>query len=251
MKRTFALCTLMLPFLASASGAIDFLEVDDNVVLFSSSEAKTTSSPACVLTENANLWSISLASDSGRAMYSLILTSMAKGSGMQVAVESAQDCSVSSGYERAGKVNLVVAHNEGPQETSGGYSIGVYKGDGVTRLGTLAAIVNDNYWRYIGSDLSIKPVVVINYLNPKSVFYTEPNCAGTPFYTSSISLTSLAQFDDKYFVTSTTSESFEMNSILSPEGVCNTAYYGTKSGYRYLEEEHPICGAKPCLLKQD
>ena len=103
-----AFAFLSTSFGINASGSINFLEVDNDVVLFSTSEAKVATSPACVAQENSNLWTVPLASDSGRAIYSLILTSIAKGEGVALNIESAQDCADKTGIERASKVSLIV-----------------------------------------------------------------------------------------------------------------------------------------------
>jgi hypothetical protein len=103
-----AFAFLSTSFGINASGTVDFLEVDNDVVLFSTSAAKAAASPACVAPETSSLWTVSLTSDSGRAIYSLILTSMAKGDGVALNIESAQDCTDKSGFERASKVSLIV-----------------------------------------------------------------------------------------------------------------------------------------------
>jgi hypothetical protein len=140
---------LLVSSTIQASGTVNFLEVDNDVVLFSTSEAKTVASPTCVTTDNANLWTVSLASDSGRAIYSLILTSMAKGEGVALNIESAQDCADKSGVERASKVNLT-ANVDVQSSSSKGNSIGLYKSDGVTRVGTYLG--ENSYYLYYADD---------------------------------------------------------------------------------------------------
>lgn len=106
MKKYLMLMSLILAGSAQAAGTIDYLEVDNDVVLFSTTEAKSAASPACVSADKADLWSASLSSDSGRAIYSLILTTMAKGEGVGLSITSAQDCAGKIGVERASNVSL-------------------------------------------------------------------------------------------------------------------------------------------------
>jgi hypothetical protein len=113
-----------IPFLfasaAQAVGTVDFLKIDKDMVLFSTTVAKTNASPTCVTTDNADIWAVSLKSESGRAMYSLIVTAMAKDLGLDV--ESANDCADAEGVERAGGVNMtpvVSEHNTGKVKWAG------------------------------------------------------------------------------------------------------------------------------------
>ncbi|MGJ8682178.1 hypothetical protein [Paraglaciecola sp.] len=111
MDFKYAVISVSLLFVVNISinaGTIDFLEVDNDVVLFSTTDAKTHTLPSCVTAENANLWSVSLANESGRATYSLILTAMARGDSVALDVESADDCVNRPGAEDVSKVNLVV-----------------------------------------------------------------------------------------------------------------------------------------------
>ncbi|MGJ8682189.1 hypothetical protein [Paraglaciecola sp.] len=78
MKKFTCFLLSFVTFQAFSSGTIDFLEVDNDVVLFSTTQAKTHTLPSFVPAENANLWSIPLTTESGRVTYSLILTVMAK-----------------------------------------------------------------------------------------------------------------------------------------------------------------------------
>ncbi|MGJ8681718.1 hypothetical protein [Paraglaciecola sp.] len=188
MKKVFTLLTVFISVVSNAAGTIDFLEVDNDVVLFSTTEAKIGVRPNCVTEENEGLWSTSLASDSGRAMYSLILTAAASQGNMALTVESAGDCSVSSGYERVEKLNLVVASQALGANSSGrGFSIGVYQGDGETRVGTLIDIDDSNQvWTYIDDDPT-RSVKSVSYEMPprRTFYYSGENCQGTRFNNSS------------------------------------------------------------------
>ena len=88
----------------SAKNKMDTLQVDNDVVVFATSEAKTHTLPACVAAESTELWSLSLATPSGRTNYNTLLVAMSNG--ITVKVESAGDCAVTAGIERAGRIWL-------------------------------------------------------------------------------------------------------------------------------------------------
>ena len=97
---------LILPLIsqtAFAAGKIDYLNVVDDTVYFSTDEVKA-SSPACVLADTANQWTVSLNSKTGRALYSLLVSAMS--AEQSVSVESGQDCADISGIERAKGISL-------------------------------------------------------------------------------------------------------------------------------------------------
>jgi hypothetical protein len=83
---------------ANASGTVDYLKVDEDVVYFSTTDTKTTVSPSCMVVDNADLWALSLTSGTGRAVYSLIITAIAKDAAIEV--ESAGDCADAQGFKR-------------------------------------------------------------------------------------------------------------------------------------------------------
>jgi hypothetical protein len=120
MKYTLLLL-LALSGSAIANGNVDFLEVDGDTVFFSTSGGKSHSLPSCVATDNSALWTLSLTSDSGRAMYSLVLTAMAKGDELAIDVVSQGNCTLIDGYEQAANVSLIPVDNS---ESSGSSASG-------------------------------------------------------------------------------------------------------------------------------
>lgn len=105
MKKWILTLVAVFSGVTQAAGTVDFLEVDNDVVLFSTSEVKATNSPACVTAENANKWSISLATQSGRANYTMLVTALSMG--IEVNVETAGDCADMAGLERATRIWFV------------------------------------------------------------------------------------------------------------------------------------------------
>jgi len=256
MKKILALLSLVTLGAAKAAGTVDFLEVDNDVVLFSTSAEKTAASPACVTSETSNLWAVSLVSDSGRAIYSLILTAMAKGEGLGLNIESAQDCAVSNGVERAGRVNIVSSQlTSNITSNNDSYSIGVYQGDGITRLGTLIDIdENSKMWTYIDTKVTRSVKSVSFELPPRRPFYySEENCQGSIFNNSS-NVQSGGEgglyLPEGPLVGNRTYRSRWHSSFDYCDSYNSDKVYGNGT-HILMPYTDPICGIDVCVLKQD
>ncbi|WP_102796409.1 hypothetical protein [Bowmanella denitrificans] len=100
-----AACGVVTYPVANAAGTLDYLKVDGTVVQFSTTEPKPAiPSLACVADNMAQNWSVSLSNESGRAIYSLIVTAMSKELALDIV--SAGDCGDKDGLERAGEVSI-------------------------------------------------------------------------------------------------------------------------------------------------
>ena len=116
MKKQILLILLMaLSLPALAAGQVNYLDVKNGIVLFATDEAKSTTSPSCVMPENASQWALSLQNDTGRATYSLLMTAMA--TKMAIAVETAADCNDAEGFERPNRVWLETTAEAEPELT--------------------------------------------------------------------------------------------------------------------------------------
>jgi hypothetical protein len=89
-----------------AAGQLIYINVIDEVVYFSTDEAKT-STPSCVIAASAEQWTVSLNNKTGRALYALLVTAMS--AKQDVSIESAGDCNDAPGVERAEGVSAVAA----------------------------------------------------------------------------------------------------------------------------------------------
>ena len=98
---------LVFPSMRIAAGQVNHLDVNGNMVVFGTDAAKSAASPACMDAANADKWAVSLNSESGRAIYSMLMTATV--TKMAVTVESAGDCADQPGFERAVGVELDVA----------------------------------------------------------------------------------------------------------------------------------------------
>ncbi|WP_281560847.1 hypothetical protein [Thalassomonas sp. RHCl1] len=137
---------------ALAAGKITYLNVVDDVVYFTTDEAKV-SAPACVVAENAQQWTVSLNNKTGRALYSLLVTAMA---GKQaINIETGSDCGDISGIERAKGISLQPVNSE-------------------TSSGSTATAVRNNVLSYgVETSQNFQIISRKNLFTNSSGFYTE------------------------------------------------------------------------------
>lgn len=250
MKKAFLGLLVLYTGGAKAAGSVDFLEVDNDVVLFSTTEAKTGTRPACMTVDNNALWSVSLASESGRAMYSLILTAMAKGDSVGLAVESAADCANKDGVERASKVNLAASGGSQSGKDGGGFY--VYTGDGQTKLGRLIKYDALNKFQYIPDGDSAFPVSLSTYYRLGELYFEQDSCMGDPLLklTSNYMFANPSHNDGRFFARGASLGQRSSKSRYSALGVCES-YSQTTTYYSTLEASDSICGNSPCIFKDE
>lgn len=87
-----------------AASKINFMKVDSDMVFFSTEGGKSGSRPSCAVSSTNNQWAVSLKTESGRGIYSLLVMAMA--SKLYINIESAQDCGDFEGVERPKSVSL-------------------------------------------------------------------------------------------------------------------------------------------------
>ncbi len=104
-----AISILVLCFVSDifAAGKIDYVNVSGEIVHFSTVETKSHTSPACVVAETSERYTLSLSSKSGRALYSLLMAAMVDD--LPLAVESGMDCADFAGIERANGISIAPA----------------------------------------------------------------------------------------------------------------------------------------------
>ncbi len=262
-----------------AGGSVDFLEVDSDVVLFSTSESKSGLRPECVdIANNEDLWSISLATDSGRATYSLILTAMAKGETAGLNIESANDCADRIGIERASKVNITSntsTVNSGGT-TGSATTVGIYRRDG-TRQGTLVNAIDEYNWLYVDDSDSTSVKRHTNYPQKKwdllRYYYPTTDCSGDPMDFTAIEIVDGRQErsgwgevayhpfiqDGKMYTRNYEgAEHITIGSELNldnfrTEGTCRL-YTNTRNpkGWTYAKPVYDsLCGDQPCFIRED
>ena len=92
---------------ALAAAKVNFINIDNDIVFFSTAEAKAASSPSCVVAATQQQYTISLDNETGRAMYALLITALA--GQQEIEVASAQDCADVVGIERVQSINMIPA----------------------------------------------------------------------------------------------------------------------------------------------
>lgn len=104
MNKFIGLLALFFSTFASASDTLASLNVEGDIVLFSTINGKS-STLTCVTTDNNNLWSVSLNQKSGRALYAVLVAALSGNNSIEVT--SGNDCADTSGVERAFGVNVI------------------------------------------------------------------------------------------------------------------------------------------------
>ncbi|WP_102796408.1 hypothetical protein [Bowmanella denitrificans] len=238
----FIVGLLLFSPVALAGGKLIDLQIDKEVVIFSTTQIKPLPNLACVANDAADKWTASLKTESGRAIYSLLVTALSKNLALEVS--GAGDCADKDGIERSEGVKLGIS--EVP--VSKGNSVGIYKSDGITRIGTVVGFVETSRktkWYYVDGQLAMDTKSYVRESGPSTLYYSEANCSGEILLRSSG-----VQFLNGRYVKGDTNRIFDANrSERRPNGCFNTS--STLPHYPVIDGVHPVCGASPCLVKED
>ena len=257
MKKIIALffcASQILAFNAFAAGKVNYLNVDEDVVYFSTNVAKTASSPACMAAENSERWTISLNTKNGRAMYSLLATALA--GTLDIEVISGQDCSVVDGFERARSVAVMP-----DLSAATGIDIGtetpvaglyLYSGDGLTKLGPIMQSSGANIFYYYTPDSENLLVKYWYQYTTNTVYFDELDCTGGTYMKTDQS--SYFHLNLKRYINVEDTKKVVPGamSYLLHSGECeNRSQASTDSLYAVNSTtyRHPQCGEGPCILK--
>ncbi|GLX78732.1 hypothetical protein tinsulaeT_20720 [Thalassotalea insulae] len=256
MKNTLLAFTLSaFSALSFASSHISYLNVENDTVVFSLSDEKSHTIPSCVSSENQQKYAVSLTSETGRAVYSLLITAMASKQG--IAVESANDCAVVSGIEQAMGVSIV------PEviTTGSGKAMYLYKSDGVTKLGRiLTTMSNTNNFLYFPVDdntqiLSYNNKNWLSFKPSYSLYFDSSGCTGTAYIQSAGANTPYylknAYFNNGGLLKKGAYTYVAPRSVLRKDGVCIDQSYGGTYHYSVSPFSGDICGDSPCIFKEE
>lgn len=140
LKLLLVACTgLFASYQLNAANNITELKVDGDIVYFSLGE-KSHSLPDCVAKDNEHLWSTTLATESGRAIYSMLVTALAVDKAVEVV--SAGNCDLLGGIENLATASIVLSGetvDSGEPEQLGPLSVAnlfqsqTYTGSGASR----------------------------------------------------------------------------------------------------------------------
>ncbi|MDF2176855.1 hypothetical protein P2G88_01140 [Aliiglaciecola sp. CAU 1673] len=244
----FALLGMITP--GFAAGHIDYLNVFGNTVIFSTNASKNTTSPSCVAVEHQDNWAVSLQSENGRAVYSLLITAMA--GKLPIDVISAQDCADSDGIERPSSVVLTQLNIPSSSVVK---NIQLYKNDGETLVGRVIDFNDKNFTLvYLppGENYNVsfyKPPAV-----SPTLYYLQPDCLGTPYTFGGMQVFYTPGFNDsRYFRTEGSNQLNTFHSSRTSPDICENItpkdQYLFKVDFSYYEDN--TCGAAPCVIKEE
>lgn len=117
MNKRLVLSLCLFSVFGHAQNNIETLKVAEDVVYFSTTEAKAHISPNCMNAANNDIWTMPLNTVTGKASYAMLVASLEKN--RPITVEPANDCTAIAEYERASSITL------GPATQSPGQSLGV------------------------------------------------------------------------------------------------------------------------------
>lgn len=238
-----------LSFPTLASSQINFLNIVGDVVEFSLVDGKEHQIPQCVSSENADLYAVSLTSESGRAIYSLLITAMA--SQQAISVETDGSCIEQYDVEHAKGVNI---HPKVTSEIKGTSALYLFKGDGNTMVGRIVSANNGLY--YYASVDNLANVGLYDhsrYVDNKKIYFESTDCTGTPYTESSAIMLSNPLYQDGHLIRTVSGaerRSRLLKSVLKHDiEICYTV---SSSVYVYEAglTEDPVCGDKPCIVKE-
>jgi|GEM_PF-5577492 len=238
---------------AFAGAKVNYLNVEGDLISFTTEETKTAASPACVAAETANLWSVSLSSQNGRTLYSLLATSLA--GNLDVTVASAQDCADVDGIERAKSISITPATvTETSPASASGASNGayLYTGDGLTKLGPIISVAN-SYIYYASANNPRKLEYYKPVVQSRTLEFAQSDCQGAAYERSANFVYYHESYNGgQYMKSDDTAVSVRKVSYLD-NGVC-TNYSSPYNQNLYPVDTSyvdPLCGQHACLLMKD
>ncbi|MCV2884651.1 hypothetical protein OE749_08080 [Aestuariibacter sp. AA17] len=245
---SFTAALLMATHIPAIAGGIDYLKVDGSTVYFSSTSPKNTPSPSCVRAENNDMWTVSLSSESGRAMYSLLVTALAKET--QFDVVSANDCADKEGFERAQSINLLLGADS--VYATKGSLVGIYQADGTTRVGTLIEIDDaTGDWIYADGQPSFTPKRIShNDIKVSSIHYSDIDCTGTKYVGYPHDKVKPSN-EPWLYKTEETVGYYVFKSIFHNNRCVNVSSSGKGNLYKLSLTNNGACGNGVCQLKID
>ncbi|WP_281560848.1 hypothetical protein [Thalassomonas sp. RHCl1] len=249
-KYLLLISTLLFTNLSYAAGKITYLNVVDDTVYFTTDEAKA-STPGCVVTENAQQWTVSLNNKTGRALYSLLVTAMA---GKQaINVETGADCGDITGIERAKGISLQPA-TETASTSANGKALYLFQGDGVTKVGRIAEVLSPTTFYYlpVGNEEQFAFYDSGARFEEGYMYFDGPDCSGNVAGNKNFleKIFRNKHYNDGRLYQAGSLLNFPMQSYLLSDGTCQANV--TTGIYMTIKEyTDPLCGDYACVIKED
>lgn len=248
-KRILCLvASILVANLAIASGKINFLNIEADKVYFSTVTEKVGVRPTCANAENLTKWAVSLTSNTGQAIYSMLVTAMA--GGMPISVVSANDCADVDGVERP--LGVSISPDITSKELVG--VLNLYTGDEAIKLGRVVSAANNSEIYF--HNLSTERLEYYKFPNVATVNFKLPSCQGEGY---SLSPGNIPQNfyhpmyeDGAYLRVNGSSQTLKIYSVLDSSGVCTERNNPSFSTFYPFEMwSHQLCGSSPCKFKED
>ena len=97
---------LFLSVNAHSATKIDKMEVQGDLVIFTTIAAKTSAAPECMSSDHSNQWALNLTTNEGIELYSFLLIALS--SSASIDITPANDCQGTENYERVLSLSLSV-----------------------------------------------------------------------------------------------------------------------------------------------
>lgn len=227
---------------------INYLNVEGSDVYFSTTTSKAASAPSCAAAATNEQYAISLNTESGKAIYSLLITAMASKQGVNVL--SANDCADVTGVERAKGVSMVpvTVHDS----AKGVY---LYTGDGITKLGPIISSTSTSGYgvTYLANQ-SDRKLSVYNHPGVSgTLYFTTHDCSGTAYSSNRNRVFYNPGLESGRYMTTYGSKrvAVERPSQLSNNGTCTQNTMSSTTLYEVKPYNDPICGDFPCTIKEE
>ncbi|WP_448566718.1 hypothetical protein [Thalassotalea ganghwensis] len=259
MTRILSLLFILFPALALASSKISYLNVDGNNVHFALAGDKAHTIPSCAVAETNQHYGVSLLTEAGRAMYSLLITAMS--SKQAVSVVSGNDCNDVNGVERAQSVSLTP---DASAAGGSGKAMYLYKGDGITKLGRVFN-TNDSFNIFFYFPVEDNTLLrTYNNTNWTSGYkanyrlhFKQTGCQGDAYirFTGNLSSTPYYVTNDSFnngeLLKRVSSSRFGPKSVLYTNGSCSDFAESYEKHYLAVPAPNELCGNSPCIFKEE
>lgn len=237
------------------SSELDSIKLYAEKVVFSLKLAKTHTIPSCAATlpQNSNMWTFSLNDLHGRAMYSMLMTAVAKQ--QKVTVFSAQTCI--DNLEEVASLKLTVLTS--PVIASSD-KLFLYKGDGQTKLGIYAGIPTAGTIEYFPLEGPFH--IQYHKQSVQGLYYLNPQCEGDVYLNSNKTVVDskshhfirpLINSNNSYVTMKKHYPEKTIYFYQKKSDTCqNTGRTNILDGgsyYKGEEFEHPLCGRLGCIVK--
>ncbi|KZN68255.1 hypothetical protein N473_07465 [Pseudoalteromonas luteoviolacea CPMOR-1] len=240
---------------AVAASSIKQLDVLGQTVTFTLAEPKSHQVPNCVSAQNHEKWAVNLNSLQGQAVYSLLVTAIAKE--QLVSVQSANACESITDVEQVKNISLMVNNAIVNSNVPA-----IYDGSGMNKVGKIVRFQNGIY-EYVPIDGATDVERYINYTTD-SFYFLDSECKGE-LYSQNFSRTYRDRklYSERFGSFFGYSDPDDTNNYLNSQGAKTVYQYnngaclqqnGTASGFSYgalrlVPTTHPLCGDKPCIIK--